>query len=420
MSSSITLSAATRQNLLSLQDTAAMMSTTQNRLSTGKKVNSALDNPVNFFTSQSLNSRSGDLNGLLDGISNGIQVVQAANQGITSIQKLVDQAKSITSQAIASKNTTTEGIGASAVVQPTADGVLKIEVNGVEKSINIKQYTAAVDAVAGTPASNGADGVVGGGDDVAAVAGTPAVPASGDDEQAIVDKLNAAVGTKVFSLDSGNKLVASGAGKVEIKDTATATALGLTAPAGSASTADFKSEDKTRTSLAKQFNSLLTQIDQMAKDASFNGVNLISSGEKTNKLHVQFNENDSASLDIDGVDLTTGEAGLNIAAITIDDAGKAFQSDDDITTAVSSLNSASNTLRAQSSTFGSNLSVVQNRQDFSKQLINILTTGSSNLTDADLNAEAANSQALSTRQSLSISALSLANQAQQGILQLLR
>ncbi|KIU34346.1 flagellar protein, partial [Methylobacterium radiotolerans] len=98
--SSITLSAATRQNLLSLQDTAQLMATTQNRLATGKTVNSALDNPTNFFTSQALDGRSSSLNTLLDGISNGIQSIQAANQGITSIQKLVDQAKSIANQAL--------------------------------------------------------------------------------------------------------------------------------------------------------------------------------------------------------------------------------------------------------------------------------------------------------------------------------
>ena len=84
------------------------------------------------------------------------------------------------------------------------------------------------------------------------------------------------------------------------------------------------------------------------------------------------------------------------------------------------VSTAVGTLKTQAATYGSNLSVVQNRQDFSKNLINVLDTGASNLTAADLNAEAANSQALSTRQSLGISALSLANTAQQGILQLLR
>ncbi|MDB5503125.1 MAG: hypothetical protein JWR89_3027, partial [Tardiphaga sp.] len=98
--SGITLSSSVRQNLLSLQSTAELLSTTQNRLSTGNKVNSALDNPTNFFTASSLNSRSSDINNLLDGIGNGVQILQAANTGITSIQKLVDSAKSIANQAL--------------------------------------------------------------------------------------------------------------------------------------------------------------------------------------------------------------------------------------------------------------------------------------------------------------------------------
>ena len=98
--SGIVLSASVRQNLLSLQSTADLLATTQNRLSTGKKVNTALDNPTNFFTAQSLDARAGDINNLLDGIGNGVQVLQAANTGITSLQKLVDTAKSIANQAL--------------------------------------------------------------------------------------------------------------------------------------------------------------------------------------------------------------------------------------------------------------------------------------------------------------------------------
>jgi hypothetical protein len=97
--SGIVLSSSVRQNLLSLQSTADLLATTQNRLATGKKVNTALDNPTNFFTAQSLDSRAGDINNLLDGIGNGVQVLQAANTGITSLQKLVDTAKSIANQA---------------------------------------------------------------------------------------------------------------------------------------------------------------------------------------------------------------------------------------------------------------------------------------------------------------------------------
>ena len=100
--SGIVLSSSVRQNLLSLQSTADLLATTQNRLATGKKVNTALDNPTNFFTAQSLDSRAGDINNLLDGIGNGVQVLQAANTGITSLQKLVDTAKSIANQALQS------------------------------------------------------------------------------------------------------------------------------------------------------------------------------------------------------------------------------------------------------------------------------------------------------------------------------
>src|SRR6202165_3034739 len=98
--SGIVLSASVRQNLLSLQSTAELLSTTQNRLATGNKVNSALDNPTNFFTAQGLNNRASDINNLLDSIGNGVQVLQAANTGITSLQKLVDTAKSIANQVL--------------------------------------------------------------------------------------------------------------------------------------------------------------------------------------------------------------------------------------------------------------------------------------------------------------------------------
>src|SRR6059058_5627154 len=98
--SNITLSSSVRQNLLSLQGTADLLSTTQTRLATGKKVNSALDNPTNFFTASGLDARASDISNLLDSIGNGVQVLQAADTGITSLSKLVDTAKSIANQAL--------------------------------------------------------------------------------------------------------------------------------------------------------------------------------------------------------------------------------------------------------------------------------------------------------------------------------
>src|SRR3977135_3039168 len=98
--SGIVLSASVRQNLLSLQSTRDFLAATQNRLATGKKVNTALDNPTNYFTAQGLDNRANDISNLLDGIGNGVQVLQAANTGITSLQSLVDTAKSIANQVL--------------------------------------------------------------------------------------------------------------------------------------------------------------------------------------------------------------------------------------------------------------------------------------------------------------------------------
>src|SRR5580698_9593730 len=96
----IVLSASVRQNLLSLQSTASLLATTQNDLATGNKVNSALDNPTSYFTAAALNNRASDISNLLDGIGNGVQVLQAANTGITSLQSLVASAQSVANQVL--------------------------------------------------------------------------------------------------------------------------------------------------------------------------------------------------------------------------------------------------------------------------------------------------------------------------------
>ena len=124
--SGIVLSSSVRQNLLSLQSTADLLATTQSRLSTGKKVNTALDNPTNYFTAQSLDGRASDISNLLDGISNGVQVLQAANTGITSLSKLVDTAKSIANQALQ----TTVGYSTKSNVSATIAGATASDLRG--------------------------------------------------------------------------------------------------------------------------------------------------------------------------------------------------------------------------------------------------------------------------------------------------
>src|SRR5271166_3758333 len=122
----IVLSASVRQNLLSLQSTAALLATTQNDLATGNKVNSALDNPTNFFTAQSLNNRASDIGNLLDGIGNGVQVLQAANTGITSLQSLVSSAQSIANQVLQSPTgySTKSNVSSAIIPGATANNLL--------------------------------------------------------------------------------------------------------------------------------------------------------------------------------------------------------------------------------------------------------------------------------------------------------
>src|SRR5580700_5249955 len=124
--SGIVLSASVRQNLLSLQSTAALLATTQNDLATGNKVNTALDNPTEFFTAQSLNNRASDISNLLDGIGNGVQVLQAANTGITSLQSLVANAQSIANQVLQTSTgyTTKSNVTAATIPGATAGNLL--------------------------------------------------------------------------------------------------------------------------------------------------------------------------------------------------------------------------------------------------------------------------------------------------------
>ena len=392
--SSIVLSASVRQNLLSLQSTADLLSTTQNRLATGKKVNSALDNPTNFFTAQSLDNRASDINNLLDGIGNGTQVLQAANTGITSLQKLVDTAKSIAQQVLQAP------VGYSTKASQTSI------------------------ANAGGTAANLLGGALAQGDilTIAATGGGTASSITFGTGAAEVDTL-----TELNAALAPNNLQASvddTTGKITItttNDAASATigAFGGTATAGVkafstlvtvAKVADATSQ-LTRSNLVGQYNNIIAQITTTAQDASFNGINLLNG----DNLKLTFNESGKSTLNISGV--TFNATGLGLAGLV---GGTDFLDSGSANKVITSLSAASNSLRSQASALGSNLSIVQIRQDFSKNLINVLQTGSSNLTLADTNEEAANSQALSTRQSIAVSALALANQSQQSVLQLLR
>jgi flagellin-like hook-associated protein FlgL len=397
----IVLSASVRQNLLSLQSTAELLSTTQNRLATGNKVNSALDNPTNFFTAQGLNNRSNDINNLLDSIGNGVQILQAANTGLTSLQKLVDTAKSIANQVLQ----TTVGYSTKASATTTIGAVGSAADLTTGGTTTLQGKTVIFTPATGSALTLTFSNVAGAGNVNSLDALNAAIGAAGIGVTASIS------GTGFLTFTSSNDnasqaiTVAGGAAANTVQITGT-----TVAAAPVAAVADAGSQ-AIRANLLSQYNGILSQITNTAQDASFNGINLLNG----DTLKLTFNETGKSTLSITGV--TYGASGLGLSALV---SGTDFLDSSSANKAITALGAASTSLRTEASALGSNLSIVQIRQDFSKNLINVLQTGASNLTLADTNEEAANSQALSTRQSIAVSALALANTSQQSVLQLLR
>jgi len=411
--SGIVLSTSVRQNLLSLQSTAQLLATTQNDLATGKKVNSALDNPTNYFTASSLDSRAGDISNLLDAIGNGVQVLQAANTGLTSLQSLVANAQSIANQVL--QTTVGYSTKASATsLAPTGAGALGVAgtatdlTNGGTNSLNGKTFVftpatgSALTVTLGTAAGNvnsldafNAALTSAGIGVVATLAGDGSITLTSSNDNASQ------------SLTLGTT---AAAGTVAISGTDTATLVTPTGGSAGVPIADAASQ-AVRANLVAQYNNVIKQISNTAQDASFNGINLLNG----DTLKLIFNETGKLTLSI--TDVTFDSNGLGLTSLT---AGTDFLDSASANKVLSLLSAASTSLRTEASALGSNLSIVQIRQDFNKNLINVLQTGSSNLTLADPNELAADSQALSTRQSIAVSALALANQSQQSVLMLLR
>jgi flagellin len=545
--SGIVLSASVRQNLLSLQSTASLLATTQNALATGNKVNSALDNPTSFFTAQGLNNRASDIGNLLDQIGNGVQVLQAANTGITSLQGLVANAQSIANQVLQAPTgyTTKSSFSSTAISGATAENLLgpgtnatatgaavnnnlgtpvaitaatKLAVTAASDSLataivdgstltvdgktitfstaataatatdasgnvtigigtgstaTVQTVLSAIDGITGATGSNASTVSSGslvlstgttqsltiaqsgtGANALAllgltTVAATPvaitppalsgktltitptitgagATPATnitfgtGSGQVSTLNDLNTKLAandlqasidsTGVITITTSNNAASSTIGT--ISGTAQGTGAGkfFASTAGAAPVADPNSQ-ATRNSLVAQYNQVIQNINTTAQDSSFNGINLLNG----DTLNLTFDETGASTLSITGV--TFGATGLGLAKLA---SGSDFLDNNSANGVLTKLTQASTTLRTEASALGSNLSVVQIRQDFNKNLINVLQTGASNLTLADTNEEAANSQALSTRQSIAVSALSLANQSQQSVLQLLR
>jgi hypothetical protein len=307
-----------------------------------------------------------------------VKTLQAADKGISAISKLVENAQSIAKQAKAFK------IDASSVSGATSQTLTAASTLDTDLGYTAgKKITITV------------------GEGSTAVTKDHTIVAA-DTVQDLIDTLNATDGTNVTAKLVGGQLEFTDKKGRKIAVT-TDDSTGMTKLMGSSTTAEA-SDDK-RVQYQEDLDSLMSQIDQLAKDSSYNGVNLLDSDD----LIVQFNENGTSKLKIAGTDASS--TGLSLNALKID-------TDTNIDAALKSLKSATDTLRSQSSTFGSNLSVVQNRQDFTQGMIDTLTAGADALVVADSNEEGANLLALNTRSQIAQTTLSMASQQDQAVLRL--
>jgi flagellin len=153
MAMDIALTAGMRNNLLSLQNTSTLQAQTQGRLATGKKVNSALDNPTNFFAAQSATSRAADLTNRKDGMSEAVQMVQAANAGITGITALIQSAQGVASAALATTSST-DRVAYGKTFDTLMTQVTQLSSDSGYRGTNL--LTAAKQTVEFAPATNGA------------------------------------------------------------------------------------------------------------------------------------------------------------------------------------------------------------------------------------------------------------------------
>ncbi|MES0870453.1 flagellin [Pseudovibrio sp. SCP19] len=518
----ITLTAAVRTNLNTLQSTASLISDTQERLSTGKKVNSALDNPNSFFTASSLNSRASDLSNLQDDIGQSVSTLEAADKGIEAIDKLLDAAKGKANQALQTQDieeraqyaaefnelrTQIEDIakdsgykgknllggdGNDLLVKFNEDGSSNLNIGAVdytdldssETPFKLNKIEETVESQEAVDFANNevalAFGVNGG-----KYEGTIDLGGVGNDSSTALNTLNGFTDGDNISYDFNSAgavdfVIGSGPGQIEtIGDLAAALddVAGISTTLNADGTIDFVSDETltftetdndssgapggavsgttatlqtldgtTNLSSLKNFSvgdSITYKVGDSAEKTFEIGstttlqnfADVLGSDDninvriENNTLVVDSNIDDIQLGFIAGTDNpTTGaefgaSGGVSVEKDTQAQAriaGNGWGDDSFIENSLDQVREAQLSLRAQASTFGTNLSVVTNRQDFTADLINTLEVGAGKLTLADSNLEGANLAALNTQNQIATSTLSLATQAGQSVLQLIR
>lgn len=393
--SDITLSAGVRSNLLSLQGTASMLERTQERLSTGLKVNGPLDDAAAFFTARGLNGRANDLSSIMQGMQNGMKTIDAASKGLSAITKTMENLVGTVRQALGDPG----GVSREHTPIIIGDGdytATNITVNGETISLgnlNFQTDGLTTDAQRAAALANAINTNA-----EARAAGVSAeVNPENSDEIILVNE----AGTAVTFV--GNAAAPWGA-----------TDITLAAP-------DTDEMSDVRRSLMNNFNDLREELNQLSRDSGYNGNNLLQSdvlevifNELTGEQRTSYTVN---ARQADGTAFGNVEAN-RLGAIEAD--ANMFGSSARLEERLQALQNGIGELRSLSAQMGTAQTIIENRENFTKELVNTLKAGADGLTLADMNEEAANNLALQTRQQLGQSALALAIQNDQSVLQLLR
>ena len=371
------LSKSARTSVQTLKKFDTQFGKTSERLATGLKVNRASDGPTAFFTAKSLSQRAGDLSRVLDSINTTLGSVRTADVGIRSLERLVQVAQSIASTA-----------SSLPVGNPTATG-----------GVNVSAQSD-VTALAG----------VSDGDQFSVQAGTAAAVTitinSGDTPDALLAQINAVDNVSASFTSAGELQISTTNGENLTLSEVTSTPLsGLGITAGTFDQTSANNPE--RAALAVAFNEVRTQINQLAADSSFLGLNLL----KGDSPVLNFNESGTSSLTLSGVDATASGLGILPAA-------NGFQSNSDVSAASTQLRGAIQSLRGFSSRLSTELSVANIREKFTAQIRDTLQTGAANLTLADPNEEGANLLALQTRKGLAAASFSIVQRSENSILRL--
>ncbi|NVK35527.1 MAG: flagellin, partial [Rhodobacteraceae bacterium] len=349
----ITLSSAVRNNLNSLQATSKLMSSVQEKLSTGKKVNSALDNPNSFFTAKGLENRASDLSTLLDDMGQSVQTLKAADEGISAISDLVDAAKAKANQALQTSSQS-------------------------ERKAYAAEYNELLTQIEDIAKDSGYKGK-----NLLAGDGNNLTVTFNEDGTSSLDisAINYTDTTLSTGLNLGDLDSASAGTATMGATTGTAGGAALTADALITADDDFATgdiltiTDSTGTELGSLEITASTTVDDVNSFISGSSKDVSSSFA-------------AGSFTIESsIGLTVSSDGAQADVTVTPSAEHGFSSDTKIENTLSSLQKAQNTLRSQASTFGTNLSIVQNRQDFTNAMINTLEEGAGKLTLADTNEE---------------------------------